>query len=208
MQEPIELIPTRKSLLSRLKNWNDQESWRVFFETYWRLIYKTAVRAGLTDSEAQDVVQETVISVMKSLPNFEYDPAKGSFKNWLMNLTYWRITDQMRLRGAGVSLSHEDPGTTTENYDLDPALLQVDSELEVAWDAEWRENLEAAILDRVKKKADARQYQVFDLHVLQEWPESKVAEVLGVKSGYVRLAKHRIGLMIEKERARLATKLM
>jgi len=35
---PADSIPTRSSLLGRLKDWEDQESWRDFFETYWRLI--------------------------------------------------------------------------------------------------------------------------------------------------------------------------
>jgi len=42
-----ELLPTRYSLLSRLQNWEDQESWRVFFDTYWRLIYSVALKSGL-----------------------------------------------------------------------------------------------------------------------------------------------------------------
>ena len=32
-------LPTRQTLLSRLKNWDDQSSWREFFNLYWRLIY-------------------------------------------------------------------------------------------------------------------------------------------------------------------------
>ena len=55
-------IPTRRSLLSRLKDWDNQDSWRDFFNTYWRLIYEFAAKAGLDDADAQDVVQETVIS--------------------------------------------------------------------------------------------------------------------------------------------------
>src|SRR5258706_14947787 len=86
-----ELIPTRQSLLSRLKDWKDEESWRVFFDTYWKLIYGAAMKAGLSDAEAQDVVQETVISVLKSMPGFEYNTEKGSFKSWLLRLTNWRI---------------------------------------------------------------------------------------------------------------------
>src|SRR3954468_4303295 len=82
-----ELIPTRQSLLSRLKDWGDQESWTVFFDTYWKLIYHAAMKAGLTEAEAQDVVQETVISVLKSMETFRYDPEKGSFKTWLLRLT-------------------------------------------------------------------------------------------------------------------------
>src|SRR5579863_1553334 len=103
-----ELIPTRQSLLSRLKDWNDQESWRDFFETYWKLIYNAAIKAGLSDTEAQDVVQETVISVLKNMPNFDYDPQKGSFKGWLLRLANWRVVDQFRKRQRGIQNSTDD----------------------------------------------------------------------------------------------------
>src|SRR5579863_484913 len=96
--EREELIPTRQSLLSRLKDWEDQDGWKIFFDTYWRLIYGTAVKAGLSDAEAQDVVQETIVSVLKSMPKFKYDSSKGSFKSWLLNLTKWRIVDHLRRR--------------------------------------------------------------------------------------------------------------
>ena len=45
-----EFIPTRRSLLIRLKDLADQESWKQFFDTYWKLIYTTARRAGLNDA--------------------------------------------------------------------------------------------------------------------------------------------------------------
>ena len=80
-----EFIPTRRSLLSRLKDWEDQASWQEFFDTYSRLIYCIAVKAGLTDAEAQDVVQETVIVVARKIPGFKYDPALGSSAfSWLL----------------------------------------------------------------------------------------------------------------------------
>src|SRR5437867_10914593 len=58
-QQPDEFIPTRQSLLSRLKNWDDKASWRDFFNTYWKLIYSIGLKAGMTAEEAQDLVQET-----------------------------------------------------------------------------------------------------------------------------------------------------
>lgn len=85
-----DMIPTRYSLLSRLGNWDDDESWRTFFDTYWRLIYNTALKSGLSEAEAQDVVQETVICVAKDIQKFKRDRAEGSFKGWLRNLTRWR----------------------------------------------------------------------------------------------------------------------
>ena len=74
---PDELIPTRRSLLSRLEDWDDQESWREFFNTYWKLIYGVALRAGLSDAEAQDVVQDTVVAVARKMQDFRYDPGRG-----------------------------------------------------------------------------------------------------------------------------------
>src|SRR6185369_9433656 len=97
-EKPFDSIRTRQSLLNRLKDWGDQSSWQDFFDTYWRLIYNVATKAGLTDTEAQEVVQETVIAVAKKIPEFETDPAHGSFSAWLMQLTRWRIADQFRKR--------------------------------------------------------------------------------------------------------------
>src|SRR6266511_1622694 len=93
-----ELIPTRQSLLSRLKNSEDQTSWQDFFDTYWKLIYGVAIKAGLTDAEAQDAVQETVLAVSKHIGQFKYDPAKCSFKTWLLLLTRQRIARQFQKR--------------------------------------------------------------------------------------------------------------
>jgi len=47
-----EFIPTRQSLLSRLKRWDDQESWRDFFDTYWKFFNSVAVKSGLSDDDA------------------------------------------------------------------------------------------------------------------------------------------------------------
>src|SRR5438093_13585428 len=95
-QNADEYLPTRHSLLVRLKNLDDQTSWKVFFDQYWKLIYSICRRSGLSDAEAQDVVQETIISVTKKIQGFTYDPTYGSFKGWLKRLTQWRIADSIR----------------------------------------------------------------------------------------------------------------
>ena len=47
---------TRSSLVRRLGNWNDEGGWQDFFDRYWKLIYAVAIKAGLTDAEAQVLV--------------------------------------------------------------------------------------------------------------------------------------------------------
>src|SRR5262245_58573376 len=86
-----DFIPTRHSLLNRMKDWGDQASWQDFFDTYWKFIYGVAIKAGLSDAEAQDVVQETVVTVAKKIQDFQVDAKRGSFKAWLVHTTKWRI---------------------------------------------------------------------------------------------------------------------
>ncbi len=198
-----DLIPTRKSLLSRLRSMDDQESWQVFFETYWRLIYNTAVRAGLTDAEAQDVVQATVISVSKKMPGFHYDPSKGSFKGWLLCLTKWRIGDQFRRRlpalVQAVADAEDVPGTPLLERLPDPAL----SDLEARWDAEYNQSLFDAAIRRVKREADVKQYQIFDLCVVRGWSVASVAQALKVNRGRVYRARFQINRQVKNELTRL-----
>src|SRR5262245_21678548 len=96
-----EFLPTRLSLLSRLRNASDDLGWREFFETYWKLLYSFGVRKGLNEQEAQEVVQETCIAVARTMPGFNYEPAKCSFKSWLRHLAEKKIADQFRKRARG-----------------------------------------------------------------------------------------------------------
>jgi RNA polymerase sigma factor (sigma-70 family) len=203
-----DLIPTRVTLLDRLKNWEDQESWREFFNTYWKLIYEVAIKAGLTDTEAQEVVQETVILVAKKMPEFKYDPAVGSFKSWLLHTTRWRVNDQFRKRHAEREAVSRRPTDTSRTATIervpDPAGVILDE----VWNKEWQKNLFDAAIERVKAQVSARQYQMFDLYVVKEWPVGKVATRLGVNVGRVYLAKHRVSALIKKEVKKLETKLI
>ena len=97
-----EQLPTRASLLNRLKDLGDDASWNEFYHTYRDLIFSVARRAGLSEQEADEVVQDTLISVAKKMPEFTYDPAKDSFKGWLLTVTRWRIKDLLERRGRAL----------------------------------------------------------------------------------------------------------
>src|SRR5213078_2243177 len=85
-------LPTRQSLLSRLRDWDDQAGWHEFFDTYWRLIDNVARKSGLADVEAQDVVQGTFIYLSRKMKSFRYVSSRGSFKSWLRVVTRSRIS--------------------------------------------------------------------------------------------------------------------
>jgi RNA polymerase sigma-70 factor (ECF subfamily) len=192
------LIATRRSLVERLADWGDQLRWQEFFDTYWRLIHSAARKSGLTDAEAQEVVQETVITVAKNIDKLKYDPAIGSFKGWLLQITRWRIVDQFRKREPGNTKrprSADDRLTATIERVPDSRIVDLDA----VWESSWKENLFEAAVARVKKKIEPKQFQIFDCYVRKEWAAQKVAERLGVSIGQVYLARHRVGALLKKE---------
>src|SRR5712691_10928176 len=148
-----ESIPTRASLLERLKDLGDQTSWNEFYQTYRELIYSVARKAGLNEIEADEVVQETLISVAKKMPGFTYDPSKDSFKGWLLTVTRWRIWDQLerRARGAkedrpGSPCANDEQRTRTATIERVPDPAGFD--LTAAWDEEWEKHLLQTALAR------------------------------------------------------------
>ncbi len=191
-------IATRRSLVERLADWGDQLRWQEFFDTYWKLIHSAARKSGLTDAEAQEVVQETVITVAKNIDKLKYDPAIGSFKGWLLQITRWRIADQFRKREPGNAKrprSTDDRLTATIERVPDSRIVDLDA----VWESSWKENLFEAAVARVKKKIEPKQFQIFDCYVRKEWSAQKVAERLGVNVGQVYLARHRVGALLKKE---------
>lgn len=203
-----DLNPTRRSLLTRLKDWDNQESWREFFSAYWQLIYSFGLKSGLNDAEAQEVVQETLIAVAREMKGFKYDPARGSFKSWLLLITKRRIADQMRKRYRALEVGKLNADDTAVAEEIHAKAEEEAGGRDEAWDDEWRTQMAQTALDRVRSKVKPEQYQIFELYVLHGRPGSEVAAALGVSLMTVYLVKHRISSLLRKEAARLEKEML
>ena len=204
MIEPREdLIPTRETLLSRLKDLDDHESWREFFDTYWKLIFCVARKAGFKDAAAQDIVQETFVAISRHMPAFRYNPAAGTFKSWLLQITRSRIIDALRrqhYKFGDRQVPREEPLSTSV---LDEYPGHAGLALDAIWEDEWRTHLLDTAMDRVREHADARAFQMFYLHVVKNMPALQVARRLGAKLPEVYFAKYKISARLKKEIRRL-----
>jgi RNA polymerase sigma-70 factor (ECF subfamily) len=217
-----EPLPTRASLLERLKDLGDDASWSEFARTYHELIFSVARRAGLNETEAGEVVQDTLISVAKKMPGFTYDPAKDSFKGWQLTVTRWRVRDQFEkqkrgnpalthrmgegARRAGEGRAPNDATSRTGTVERvpDPA----GSVLAALWDEEWEKHLLQTALARIKRTVHPQQYEIYHLHVILGQPVREVTRALGVNAGQVYLARHRVGRSLRKEIEQLVRALM
>jgi RNA polymerase sigma-70 factor (ECF subfamily) len=203
-----ESIPTRASLLQRLKDLGDQSSWNEFYQLYHDLIFSVARRAGLTEVEAAEVVQDTLVSVAKKMPGFTYDPAKDSFRGWLLTVTRWRILDQRAKRPGHAGQpprisSRPQPEQQTRTATIDRVPDPAGLDLASIWEEEWETQVLQTALAHIKRQVHPKHYQIYHLHVVLGQPVPEVARLLEVNVAQIYLAKHRVGKLLKKEVLRL-----
>jgi RNA polymerase sigma factor (sigma-70 family) len=201
--ETDDLMRTSVMLLDRLRDLDDQASWQRFFDRYWRLIYSVARRSGFTEAAAQDIVQETFVTVSRHMPQFRYDPKIGSFKTWLLQITRSRIYDALRR----TRYKHEGHYSPRE-IELGTTLMesfpgQEATTLEDMWEDEWRKHQIETALEQIKGTADANEFRMFYLHVIKNVPARDVARGLGTKLAAVYAAKYKLEPRMERELKRV-----
>lgn len=200
-------LATRASLLARLKDWEDQASWREFHDTYGRLIHNFALKRGVPENEVPDIAQETLLSVAKAIREFHYDPETCSFKSWLLSVASHRITDHFRRHPRERDARKNSPASTTRTATVervpDPPTLPPQD----VWEEEWRNNLTELALEKLKPRVSIRHFQIFYLLVIKKQPPGKVAKALGVSVGQVYLVKHRLKGVFEKSVRKLEREL-
>jgi RNA polymerase sigma factor (sigma-70 family) len=196
--------PTRPSLLQRLQDGGDDEGWQEFSDLYGPLIFRFGIKAGLNETEAQDVVQETLIAAARNLPEFRYDPKVCSFKTWLLNLSRWRVTDQLRKRLPRVPRAEASDDATAGTATVERVSDAGAGDLVGLWEKEWQDALLDRALHKVKARVDLKHWQIFDLYVLKEWTARDVSHALEVSIARVYLTKHRVGALLDQELKKLA----
>ncbi len=186
-------LATRASLLGRLRDWSDDAAWAEFNRVYGRLLFNFAIKLGVPERDAQDVVQETLTSVAKSIRAFEYDPERSSFKTWLLSVARRRVADFFRRRelptnAAHRSISTDHPRTGTAERIPDPS----GQSPETVWTEEWQHQVLDLALERLKVEASIKHFQIFFLRVIKQQSVTTVSAALGVSSGQVYLVTHRL----------------
>ena len=201
MSQPDQIYATRSTLLVRLKDLDNQQAWQEFFDVYWTLLFNFARRAGLNESDAEEVVMDTVETVARKIEDFEYNRQTGRFKSWLLTIVRFKLGDRFRKRKRQAERGEIIPLDEASENQISVA---VDTDLEKIWDAEWQKRMVDMALERVKQLVGYKQYQIFYCYVIQEQDAEEVADFLEVSKSQVYVAKNRVGKIFEAELKLLA----
>ena len=187
------MLQTRASLLLRIRNPHDERAWSEFVRLYAPLIHAYGMKHGLQDADAADLAQDTLRNVLRAIPEFVYDPGRGSFRGWLCTIA------RNEIRRFAHRRAKQTDGTGDSNV---RAILdeQPDREPHPAeWDHEYRLNLFRWAAERVRAEFRASTWQAFWRTAVGGADAAAVAAELGLTVGAVYIARSRVTARIRQE---------
>jgi len=174
---------THPSLLARVQDLGDQAAWREFDAHYRELILRYCRRKGLQASDAEDVRQMVLLNLARALRNFEYEPRKGRFRDYLG-----------RIVANAIHRYYRSPRPDHGGLDLDSAAeveAPMDAALDEEWETEWMLHHYRMAMAGVRETADPRSVEVFECLLSGSSPD-EVAEQFDMTRDAVHKVKQRI----------------
>ena len=193
---------TRRTLLDRLRRTStDEACWHEFFDAYSKLIFSVARKSGLSHVDSEDIVQATVLKIAKYIDRFEFNPARGKFRNWVCMITKQQIANHYR------KVNRQPPIEEFESDDPEsmPEIEDPVNQWNEIWDSEYIGYLNGMALSEVKRKVGPKQYQIFHLYCVKDLSVDKIVEILDVSPNEVYLAKNRVMPLYEEATRKLVS---
>jgi RNA polymerase sigma factor (sigma-70 family) len=181
-----EIPPTRASLLVRLRDPQDGSAWREFVDLYGPLVYGYARKQGLQDADAADLCQDVLGAVAGAVGRLDYDPRRGSFRNWLFTVVRRKLSNWRRARRNRPDGS--DRAATDQLLEQYPGPGGAEAE----WEAEWEQRLFAWACEQVRPDVSDTTWQAFWRTAMEGQPSKRVAADLGLTLTAVYLARRRV----------------
>lgn len=180
------MTSTPVSLLARLQqSADDRDAWNEFAELYTPFLYHWARRVGASGADAEDLVQDVFVVLVRKMPHFAYD-RDGSFRAWLRTVT--RNKWQERRRRAELP---REPGVPVDPPD--PA------DQDAVWEDEYRKHVIARALENLRDDFQPASWRACWEVVAQGRPAAAVAAELGLTVGAVYAAKFRVLARLREE---------
>jgi RNA polymerase sigma-70 factor (ECF subfamily) len=177
---------TDPRLIESAKDWRDDANWREFYDRYAPAIRRHASISGLSEVEAEEVVQETMLKVAKYLPSFKYDRTVCKFRSWLNQIVNQRIFEALHRRRRGTF-----PEAALD--ELREAVHGVGAPTgDPVAQAEIDQRLLEACLARVRARVKPHHWQIFEAHALHGLTAEETARRHDTTAANVWVVRHRL----------------
>ncbi len=183
---------TRASLILRLQDADDVTAWDEFVAIYGPVIYRVAISRGLHTADAENLVQEVLMAVAKSVTQWLDREDRGSFRAWLLRITRNETVDMMTERAT------RPLGRDGEAGDRILATLPAPSDLSRELDLEYDRTVFQWAANQVRETVADHTWDAFWLTSVEGIPVEQAAVKLNTRPGNVYFARSRVMARIKK----------
>jgi RNA polymerase sigma-70 factor (ECF subfamily) len=176
-------------LIARLRNLEDAAAWREFEASYRPFIRKVGADAGVSRETLADLVQDVLLTIVRMIPRFAYDPDRGRFRSWLARIVRTRSSDLARKSRRELLLESRLRRRFFEGT-FRPSGMDEGS---------IRTTALAAALRIVRTGSRDETWQCFQRHILGREPAADVAQSLGISVNAVYLNSMRTMRRVQAE---------
>lgn len=184
-------LPTRETLIRRVRDLGDSGSWAEFWGLYEPVIGAYLRRLRVREHDAADLTQDVYLKLRRELPRFTLESQRGNFRGWLR-----RVTDNMVRDHFRAARRDEDRIEDAAEYKRAVEVSFDDSsERDAVRAREWRQNVMTVILEKARAEFTDRPklWKCFDMTLLRRLPAKEVAAELGIdKVNNVYVYAHRV----------------
>ncbi len=189
---------TSLSLLDRARNDPHDGSWERLVDLYTPLVRGWLMRMGVQPADADDLVQEILLAVLRELPNFRHSGRTGAFRSWLRTILSYRARDFWRSARYRPSAT----GGTSWAERLEQ-LVDERSDASREWDLEHDRHVMARLLEQVRPRFEPKTWEAFRRQVFDGQRADAVAADLGMSLNSVYVARSRVLSTLRREAAGL-----
>ena len=187
-------IVTSQTLLEKVKDIDDADSWNRFFAFYAPAILCFCRSKGCSQTQSNDILQETMVMLLSVMSAFDYSPSKGKFRNFLFKIVEGRIKDMFKREKKYCIHNSEDISDWVERIENS----NVDAP-EKQWEQSWRLNVFQHALENVKAKIQPSTYEAFEMYVLNNNKAEDVAKRFNIEINALYRQKNRVLALLRKE---------
>jgi RNA polymerase sigma-70 factor (ECF subfamily) len=185
---------TRVSLILRLGEPANAAAWQEFADIYTPALFALARNRGLQPADAEDVTQEILFGVARSVQRFQPDANRAKFRTWL-----WRIARNLLADFSAGRTRRPIAGLASDSW-LDAICSTEDESPE---DPELEREVRASMFRlaarRVQHRVAASTWAAFEASAIQGRPAAEIAIEQGLATGGVYVARCRVMKMIRSE---------
>lgn len=200
MQKP-KLSQTRETLLRKIKDQHDEQSWGDFVHYYQSFIYNIIRKMNVSHHDAEDLVQQVIFKAWTKLPTFDYDPDRGNFRGWLCRVTTNEVKMFFRKNKSVITGLLETLQTLAFHEDMisDPKIKSV-------IENEWKNHVAKLAWESVEKKFNDKAKACYKM-LADEKPVREISSELEIAESSVYVYKMRIQKILDAEISHLNNEL-